>query len=475
MSLTQKYEMVAGVEIHAELRTKTKIFCGCRTDFGAPPNSQCCPVCTGMPGALPVLNAEAVHLAALAGLALHCRIRTCSGFARKHYFYPDLPKAYQITQHEEPLCEGGYLDIETEAGARRVHITRIHMEEDAGKLLHRPDGTLVDCNRCGVPLIEVVTEPCMHTPEEVRAFAEQLRAVLRYAGVSDGKMNEGSLRCDLNLSVRKKGERQLGTRSEIKNLNSFQFIAKAAQYEFERQAAVLEAGGTVQQETRRFDEKTGTTVAMRSKENAGDYRYFPEPDVPPVRISEQQLALWRREIPALPQERRAQYAGRWGISPYMAQQLTQSRALADYFEQTAQDTKAPKTAAGLLLGEVLRLAPGEDGPFAVPPRQLAALCDMLSDGELSSGAGKAVLQSMWGSGAGPRETAQQLGLLQISDEAELAPLALRVIAQNPGAAEDYRAGKTAALQALLGRCMKETRGRGNPVVLQQILRRELEK
>ena len=467
-------EMVIGLEIHAELKTATKIFCGCSTAFGAEPNTQCCPVCTGMPGALPVLNREVVHLAALAGLAMNCRISHHSVQDRKNYFYPDLPKAYQISQYDKPLCEGGWLDIETEGGAKRVGITRIHIEEDAGKLIHRPEGTLVDCNRCGVPLIEIVTEPDLRSAAEVRAFLTKLRAILLYTGVSDCKMNEGSLRCDVNLSVRPRGEQKLGTRTEMKNLNSFQFIGRAIEYEFQRQAGELAAGRDIVQETRRFDEKSGKTFSMRRKENADDYRYFPDPDLPPIEITEQELAQWQGELPVLPDERKARYVGQFGLSAYVAEQLTASRTVADYFEQAAALTAAPKTVAGLLLTEVPRLM--EPGSEAIPvaPQRMAALADMLARGDVSSGAGKTVLGALWKQDGDPRALAETLGLLQISDEQTLWPVVQEVVGQNPKATDDWRRGRQAALQSLVGQCMKQTRGRGNPTVLQALLKRALE-
>ncbi len=468
------YEMVIGVEIHAELKTATKIFCGCSTAFGAEPNTQCCPVCTGMPGALPVLNREVVHLAAVAGLATHCRISRHSVQDRKNYFYPDLPKAYQISQYDRPLCEGGWLDIETEQGQKRIGITRIHIEEDAGKLLHRPDGTRVDCNRCGVPLIEIVSEPDLRSGDEVKAFLGKLRAVLLYTGVSDCKMNEGSLRCDVNLSVRPRGEQKLGTRTEMKNLNSFQFIGRAIEYEFARQVAAIEAGEAVVQETRRFDEKSGKTFSMRRKENADDYRYFPDPDLPPIEIGDEELELWKSQIPVLPDERKARYVERFGLSPYVAEQLTVSRAQADYFEETAALTKAPRAVAGLLLTEVPRLLPPDSEEIPVAPARMAVLGDMLLDGSLSSGAGKALLGRLWECDADPRRLAQEMGLLQVSDEQTLWPLVQKVVGENPKAAADWRGGKQAAMQALIGRCMKETRGRGNPAVLQELLKKALE-
>ena len=346
------YEMVAGLETHVELKTATKIFCGCSTAFGAEPNTQCCPVCTGMPGSLPVLNRQVVHYAIKAGLAVNCRIASYSKEDRKNYFYPDLPKAYQISQYDLPLCENGYLDIETGEGRKRIGITRIHIEEDAGKLIHQEGkGTLIDYNRCGVPLIEIVSEPDFRSVEEIKAYLRKLRATILYTGVSDCKMNEGSLRVDVNLSVRKKGEETLGTRTEMKNLNSFQFIAKAVEYEFRRQVEALEAGEEIIQETRRFDQASGKTFSMRRKEDANDYRYFPDPDLPPIEVSPDLLRELQAQIPVLPDQRKKEYVKRFGLTDYAAEQITLSREAADYFEQAARRTRYPKLAANLVLSE----------------------------------------------------------------------------------------------------------------------------
>ena len=314
------YEMVVGLETHVELKTATKIFCGCSTAFGAEPNTQCCPVCIGMPGSLPVLNRQVVHYAIKAGLAVNCRIASYSKEDRKNYFYPDLPKAYQISQYDLPLCENGYLDIETGEGRKRIGITRIHIEEDAGKLIHQEGkGTLIDYNRCGVPLIEIVSEPDFRSVEEIKAYLRKLRATILYTGVSDCKMNEGSLRVDVNLSVRKKGEETLGTRTEMKNLNSFQFIAKAVEYEFRRQVEALEAGEEIIQETRRFDQASGKTFSMRRKEDANDYRYFPDPDLPPIEVSPDLLRELQAQIPVLPDQRKKEYVKRFGLTDYAAE------------------------------------------------------------------------------------------------------------------------------------------------------------
>ena len=373
MSARDQYEMVIGLEVHCELKTATKIFCSCPTAFGAEPNTQCCPVCTGMPGALPVLNRQVVEYAVKAGLAANCRIAPHSRQDRKNYFYPDLPKAYQISQYDLPLCENGFLEIETETGSKRVGITRIHIEEDAGKLVHvEGQGTLVDCNRCGVPLIEIVSEPDLRSAEEVRAYLHKLRAVLLYTGVSDCRMNEGSMRCDVNLSVRRRGEETLGTRTEMKNLNSFQFITKAIEFEFARQVDAVEAGEAIVQETRRFDQASGRTLSMRRKEDANDYRYFPDPDLPPIAVSPEELGALRGEIPALPDERKRRYVERWGITPFAAELLTLRREAADYFEETAALTRYPARGGFLRNSGVIGVKQAGDLLLGPVPAGLAA-------------------------------------------------------------------------------------------------------
>lgn len=464
------FEMVIGLEVHVELKTESKIFCGCPTAFGAPPNTQCCPVCTGMPGALPVLNQKAVEYAVKAGIATNCTIARYSKMDRKNYFYPDLPKAYQISQYDLPLCERGHLDIETDGGPRRVGITRIHLEEDAGKLVHvEGEGTLIDCNRCGVPLIEIVSEPDIRSAEEARAYLQKLRAVILYTGISDCKMNEGSLRCDVNLSIRKKGEKKLGTRTEMKNLNSFQFIVKAIEYEYRRQVEAVEAGEAIVQETRRYDEKTGKTFSMRRKEDANDYRYFPDPDLTPIEVSEALLQKLKSEIPVLPDERKKDYVRRYGLSPYAAEQLTLVRKTADYFERCAKETAYKKLAANLILSDILRLLPAEETKIAVSPSHLAAVAEMLGDGEINSGTAKKLVASLWEEDFDPREYVKLHGLLQISDEETLKPLVLEVIREQPRSVQSYKEGKSAALQALVGQMMKKTGGRSNPVKVRQLL------
>lgn len=474
-SVLQQYEMVIGLEVHVELKTKTKIFCNCPTDFGAEPNTQCCPVCTGMPGTLPVLNREVVNYAVKAGLATHCQIAGFSKQDRKNYFYPDLPKAYQISQYDLPLCEHGHLDIETSNGPKRIGITRIHIEEDAGKLVHLEDkGTLIDCNRCGVPLIEIVSEPDIRSAEEAKAYLQKLRAVILYTGVSDCKMNEGSFRCDVNLSVRKKGETTFGTRTESKNINSFQFVVKAIEYEFARQVEAVEAGEAIVQETRRFDQASGKTYSMRTKENANDYRYFPDPDLPPIEIPDAMREQLGAAIPPLPDQRKARYMQEYGLTAYAAEQLTIQREIADYFEQTAALTQYPLLVANMILSDVARLLPAEETDIPIAPAHFAAIAQMAGEGRINSGTCRTLVQTLWEQDADPELVVKEKGLEQISDEAELTGFAREVIAEQAKSVADYRAGKTAAFQALVGQIMKKTRGRGNPVKIQEILTALLE-
>ncbi len=468
--MIQDYEMVIGLEVHVELKTETKIFCGCSTRFGAPPNTQCCPVCTGMPGSLPVLNGKVVEYAVMAGLATGCTIASYSKQDRKNYFYPDLPKAYQISQYDLPLCSHGYLDIETEAGKKRIGITRIHIEEDAGKLIHvEGHGTLIDCNRCGVPLIEIVSEPDLRSAEEARAYLQKLRAIILYTGVSDCRMNEGSLRCDVNLSIRKKGSDTLGTRTEMKNLNSFQSVVKAIEYEFARQVNVLDEGGEVIQETRRFDISTGKTSSMRSKENADDYRYFPDPDLIPIVVSEEFRKQMEERIPVLPDERKKSYQQQYGISSLTAEQLVTRKDVADYFERVAQTAEDPLLAANLVVGEVARLCP-EEQEIPVAPEHLAVLANLLGQGRINGGTAKKVIAQLMKEDQDPVALIEAQGLQQISEEKVLRPLAEEVLCQNQKAAADYRSGNPNALHALVGQMMKKTQGKGNPQIIGKIIR-----
>ena len=462
------YEMVIGLEVHAELATRTKIFCACPTTYGAAPNTQCCPVCLGYPGALPVLNREVVHFAAKAGLALGCEIARVSKHDRKNYFYPDLPKAYQISQFDLPLCTGGQLRIATADGEKTIGITRIHIEEDAGKLIHDEQGTFLDMNRCGVPLIEIVSEPDIRTPEEADAYLRKLRTVLRYTGVSDCKMQEGSLRCDVNLSIRRPGE-PFGIRTEMKNLNSFVSVVKAIEAEYARQVAAVKAGESIVQETRRFDQRTGQTHAMRRKENANDYRYFPEPDMPPIALTDEQIRAWAAELPILPDVRKMAYMNDLGLTSYASEQLVAERGTAEYFETAAGLTKAPRTLANLLITEVFRLLEGEDAVICIPTSHLARLADMVEAGEINNNTAKAVIAELWESGEEPDDYVNRKGLRQISDETVLRPLVERAIADNPKIVAQYYAGKDTAKRAIMGAAMRLASGKANPNVMTRLV------
>ena len=469
MTLYKGYEMVIGLEVHVELKTKTKIFCNCKTDFGAEPNTHVCPVCMGMPGTLPVLNKKVVDYAIKAGLATNCSIARFSKQDRKNYFYPDLPKAYQISQYDLPLCEHGYVDIETANGSKRIGITRIHIEEDAGKLVHDAKlGTLIDCNRCGVPLIEIVSEPDIRSAEEADAYLRKLRAAILYTGVSDCKMNEGSLRCDVNLSVRKPGE-PFGTRTEMKNINSFQFIAKAIDYEYRRQVDALESGEGVVQETRRFDADSGKTYSMRKKEDANDYRYFPDPDLPPIVITEEKLAALKAEIPMLPDERKKLYTETYGLTAYDSEVITNDLAVADYFEKTACATRYPKLAANMLITDILRNYDSETGDLPVKPERLAALADLLGDGKINSSTGKKIVAELLASDFDPAVYVAEHGLEQINDRAVLEQAVREVLMSDAKSVASYKAGKTAALKALVGKVMAKTGGKANPVTVNELM------
>ncbi len=461
------FEAVVGLEVHVELKTKTKLFCGCQTDFGAPPNTQCCPVCMGMPGALPVLNRRAVELAVLAGLATHCDINAHSAFDRKNYFYPDLPKGYQITQHEHPLCRNGWLAIDTPAGEKRVGIRRIHLEEDAGKLLHEPYGTLLDFNRCGVPLIEVVTEPELSSAEEATAFLRKLHEIVLFAGISDAKMNEGSFRADVNISVRKAGDTHLGTRTEIKNLNSFAFAAKAIRYEIERQMEILSSGGRVVQETRRFDEATGKTVSMRRKEAGEEYLYFPEPDLPPLRLDPAWIESLRGTLPVFPGERRRRYLAEFGVSADEADVLSSRRNLSDWFEAEAALAPSVKPLASLLVSEVVKAISEEAAP-PIPRGRLARIAYLLAEGKINSNTARKLTRRLLAEDFDPDEHITAENLWQITDKNELKALLETAIQANPKAVKDYQAGKKAALAAVVGYAMKLSCGRADAKSLQEL-------
>ena len=478
---TGPYEPVIGLEIHAQLRTQTKIFCGCSTAFGAPPNSQVCPVCTGQPGALPVLNRQAVDYAVAAAVALGCRIQTTSIFARKNYFYPDLPKGYQISQYERPLALGGGLEVTVDGTASWVGLTRIHMEEDAGKSLH--EGFLdsdrhayVDYNRSGVPLIEIVSEPDMRSAAQAAQFFAQLREILVWLGVNDGNMEEGSLRCDANVSVRPHGQAAFGTKTEVKNVNSFRYLQKAIEYEIERQIDVLVGGGKVVQETRLWDSSTNSTHSMRSKEEAHDYRYFPEPDLPPLVLDEPRVERIRAAMPETAAARRRRFVSEFGLPEYDAGVLTQSPELAAYFESVAGAVTSPKQASNWVMGEMLRTLNdrGLDVAAApLPPAALAGLITLVEKGTISGSIAKDVFAKMFDSGRTADEIVAAEGLAQIGDEDAVLAIVREVIAENAGPVAEYRAGKQKTFGFLVGQVMKRSGGKANPALANKVLTREL--
>ncbi|MGD9903986.1 MAG: Asp-tRNA(Asn)/Glu-tRNA(Gln) amidotransferase subunit GatB [Vicinamibacterales bacterium] len=476
------WEAVIGLEVHAQLSTATKIFCGCRAEFGAEPNAHVCPVCLGLPGALPVTNARAVELAVTAALALQCDVHETSVFARKNYFYPDLPKGYQISQYEQPLATGGRVVIDVGAGPRAIALTRIHMEEDAGKSLHEGFAdssrrTYVDYNRAGVPLIEIVSEPELRTATEAATYFETLRRLLVWIGVNDGNMEEGSLRCDANVSVRPAGAAALGTKAEIKNVNSFRYLQKAIEYEIARQIDVVERGGRVDQETRLFDAALGKTFSMRSKEEAHDYRYFPEPDLPPVVVSAARRTAVAATLPELPDARLERFVAAYGLPAYDAGVLTDSRALADYFETTARACGNAKAASNWVMGEVLRAVKARgvalDG-VGVSPEALAGLIRLVDAGTISTTAAKTVFEQMARSGREAAEIVAEQGLAQVSDEGVLSAVVADVLAAHADAVTQYRNGKKAAFGFLVGEAMKASGGNGDPRRLSQLLRAALD-
>ncbi len=468
------YEAVIGLEVHAELKTESKIFCSCATSFGAEPNTHCCPICLGLPGAMPKLNRRVVELAVMAGAALNCEISELSRIDRKQYFYPDLPKAYQISQAGIPLCQNGYLDISTDEGNLRVGITRIHIEEDAGKLIHTGEHTLVDYNRCGVPLIEIVSAPDMRTGKQAAEYVRALRSILSTCAISDGRMQEGSLRCDVNISVRRPNDPGLGTRTEVKNLNSFTFIEKAIEFEFARHCALLEKGEPVVMETRRYDPVTDQTYPMRTKEHVFDYRFLHEPDLNPIALTADEIDALRESLPELPAARAERIFRDYGVRPGDAVLLTADRALADYYEAAATKTSYPRIALNLLLSDLLRFCAGDRfaAPIAAP--RLADLAELLGEGVINSATAKKLLARLVESDFDVKDAVSSEGLAQIRDEAVLQQLIMEVLEAQPRAVEDYRRGKTNALRSLQGQLMSRTQGRADPVIAESLLKQALD-
>ena len=478
-----EYEPVIGLEVHCQLLTESKIFCRCPTRFGRPPNTSVCPVCLGMPGVLPVLNGRAVEFALRASLALNCSINGISIFSRKNYFYPDLPKGYQISMYDQPLAVNGFLDLDPAAAGRRIGITRIHLEEDAGKLLHEgfPDSarrSYVDYNRTGIPLIEIVSEPELRSPAEAHTYFSELRDLLVAIGVTDGNMEEGSLRCDANVSLRVRGARKLGTRAELKNLNSFRFVQNALEYEIERQTAILDAGDRVVQETRLYNAAEGRTYPMRTKEEEHDYRYFPEPDLLPLHVDGEWIESIRRKLPELPAARRARFASEWQLKEKEIETLIADRHLADYFEAVAAASNNPKSAANWVLTEVLRKVNEQKIAVSAVPLQaprLGALIRLVDDGTISGKIAKEVFEAVFDSGGDPAAHVREKGLTQVSDEGALSQAIEGAIERNPKQLAQYRAGKTALLGYFVGQVMKATGGVANPALVNRLLKKRLDR
>jgi len=476
-----EYETVIGLEVHVELKTRSKVFCSCSTTFGAEPNTQVCPVCLGLPGVLPVLNEKAVEYAIKAALALNCQIAEYSKFDRKNYFYPDMPKNYQISQYDLPLATGGYVEIEVNGEKKRIRIKRLHLEEDTGKLLHSADvaaaeSSLVDFNRAGVPLIEIVSEPDIRSPEEAKLYLTKLKSIIEYTGVSDVKMQEGSLRCDANVSIRPRGSSEFGTRTEIKNMNSFRAVQRGLEYEVERQKKVVEAGGKVVQETRHWDENRGITVPLRSKEEAHDYRYFPEPDLVPLVISRERVEEIRSQLPELPDARKARLMASYNLPAYDAEVLTSSKALGDFFDATVALFPEAKTVSNWMMSELMKYLNAnnlEIQEIPLTPKDLADLLKLIDQGTISGKIAKTVFEEMCATGEPPEKIVREKGLIQITDEGAIAQVVAEVIAANPQSVADYRAGKEKALTFLVGQVMKATRGKANPEAVNRILREKL--
>ena len=482
--MVHSYEAVIGLECHAQLLTNSKLFCSCSTKFGEAPNINTCPVCLGLPGALPVLNRIAVGMAVKAALGLNCRLNVESQWARKNYFYPDLPKGYQISQYDRPLAQHGFIEIFVNGTPKRIGVQRIHMEEDAGKSLHEGfqdsgRNTYLDFNRSGVPLIEIVSEPDIRSSAEAYDYLARLKQILEFLEVCDGNMEEGSLRCDANVSVRRVGEQKLGTRTELKNINSFRFVQKAIDYEISRQIEVLEGGGRVTQETRLWNSSEERTVSMRSKEEAHDYRYFPDPDLPLLTVDAEWIQTTRRSMPELPEARRHRFIKEYALSEYDAGVLTSTRSLADFFEQTAQLSGQAKIGANWIMGDLLRFYKDSNTDLKdlskspVSPKMLADMIALVEKGTISGKIAKTVMEEMYKTGKEPQKIIEEQGLVQISDTGEIEKIVDKVIEDHPKSVEQYRAGKTGTLGFFVGQVMKSTGGRANPQTVNDLLRKKL--
>jgi len=473
-----EFETVIGLEVHAQLLTDSKIFCGCSTKFGAAPNTHTCPVCLGMPGVLPVLNQKVVEYTVRLALATHCKIAPSSRFARKNYFYPDLPKGYQISQYELPVAEHGWIDIEANGEVKRIGITRIHLEEDAGKLIHDETQpfSYVDFNRTGVPLIEIVSEPDLRTPDEASSYLKKLRDIVRYLDICDGNMEEGSLRCDANISLRPVGSDGLGVKAEVKNMNSFRFVQRALEYEIKRQHAILEQGGTIVQETRLWDSDKSVTHGMRGKEEAHDYRYFPDPDLVPVVVDDEWIEKVRLELPELPDAKKARFMSEYGLPEQDAVVLTGNKELAAYFEACVARFPQPKKVSNWIMAELLRELNRDDREIdqcPVTPEALADLLIMMDEDVISGKIAKTVFEEMYGTGKAPETIVAEKGLKQVTDEGEIGEVIDSIMAAHPNQVDEYRAGKEKLLGFFVGQVMKQTQGKANPKLVNEVLREKL--
>jgi aspartyl-tRNA(Asn)/glutamyl-tRNA(Gln) amidotransferase subunit B len=473
-----RYEAVIGLEVHAQMLTETKIFCGCSTIFGSEPNTQACPVCIGMPGVLPVLNKKALEFAIKTGLAMNCKISPYSRFARKNYFYPDLPKGYQISQYELPICEHGYIEIVVDGGIKKIGITRIHMEEDAGKNIHGDEGnySFVDLNRAGVPLMEIVSEPDIRSPREAVEYMKKLRTILRYLGVCDGNMEQGSLRCDANVSVRPIGQKEYGIRTEVKNINSFRFVEKALDYEIRRQIKVLEDGGKIAQETRLWDSTRGITESMRGKEEAHDYRYFPEPDLVPITVNQKWIDEIKKSLPELPDIKRERFVSEYGLPEHDADFLTSEKPLADWFEEAVKLGGQPKTVSNWIMSDLLRLLNAENKSIEecpLKPKQLVGMLKLIENGTISGKIAKTVFEEMYRTSKNAEVIVGEKGLVQISDAGAIDKSIDEVIAKHPKEVERFRSGEEKLIGFFVGQVMKLTKGKANPQMVNELLKKKL--